>query len=181
MSSSSKSQKAKDNQDKKTGGLRLFLDNFEEYMCAVGLTVMTIFTFLGVISRKLPQVNLSWTMELVTTIFVWVCALASSAAFKTNSHMGFGFITDKLKGVPRAVHKWLRVAVIFANYAMWIYYGAKMTIGQFQSGLVTAVMATPGWIIGMAIPISAVLTVMRVLQYELGYRFGLTKEEENVQ
>ncbi|MBE6905201.1 MAG: TRAP transporter small permease [Ruminococcaceae bacterium] len=141
-------------------------------MCSAGLVVMTIFTFLGVISRKLPQVNLSWTMELVTTMFVWVCALASAAAFKTNSHMGFSYLTDKLRGIPRGIHKWLRVAIIFANYALWIIYGFKMVADQIESGLVTAVMATPGWLIGLAVPISAVLTVIRILQYELGYRFG---------
>ncbi len=141
-------------------------------MCSAGLVVMTIFTFLGVISRKLPQVNLSWTMELVTTMFVWVCALASAAAFKTNSHMGFSYLTDKLRGIPRGIHKWLRVAIIFANYALWIIYGFKMVSDQIESGLVTAVMATPGWLIGLAVPISAVLTVIRILQYELGYRFG---------
>lgn len=111
-------------------------------------------------------------MELVTTMFVWVCALASAAAFKSNSHMGFSYLTDKLHGIPRGIHKWLRVVVIFANYALWIVYGFKMVSDQIQSGLVTAVMATPGWLIGLAIPVSAVLTVIRILQYELGYRFG---------
>ncbi|CAK7048686.1 MAG: hypothetical protein DELT_00942 [Desulfovibrio sp.] len=152
--------------------MKKFIDHFEEYMCAIGLVVMTIFTFLGVISRKLPQVNLSWTMELVTTMFVWVCALASAAAFKTNSHMGFGYLTDKLKGNAATFHKWLRIGIIFANYAIWIFYGSRMVMGQIKSGLVTPVMATPGWLIGLAIPLSAVLTLVRILQYEFGYTFS---------
>ena len=152
--------------------MKKFLDYFEEYMCAVGLVVMTIFTFLGVISRKLPQVNLSWTMELVTTMFVWVCALAAAAAFKTNSHMGFGYLTDKLTGKAKIVHKVLRIAIIFANYSIWIVYGGRMMMNQLASGLVTPVMATPGWLIGLAIPFSACLTVVRILQEEFGYNFG---------
>lgn len=143
----------------------------EEYMCAVGLVVMTIFTFLSVISRKLPQVNLSWTMELVTTMFVWVCALAAAAAFKTNSHMGFGYLTEKLTGKAKLMHRVLRIAIIFANYSIWIVYGTRMVMAQIQSGLVTPVMATPGWLIGLAIPFSAVLTVLRILQEEFGYTF----------
>ena len=151
--------------------MKKFLDNFEEYMCAIGLIIMTLFTFLGVISRKLPQVNLSWTMELVTTMFVWVCALAAAAAFKTNSHMGFGYLTDKLGGKARLAHKILRLIIIYANYAIWLVYGTRMMLGQLQSGLVTPVMATPGWIIGFAIPFSAALTIVRVLQEEFGYEF----------
>lgn len=158
--------------------LKKFLDNLEEYICAVGLVVMTIFTFLGVISRKLPQVNLSWTMELVTTMFVWVCCMAAVAAFKTNSHMGFAYITDKFKGKAALIHKWLRIGIIFANYALWIVYGSRMVIDQFNSGLVTAVMSTPGWLIGLAIPLSAVLTMIRILQFELGYKFDLMTQGE---
>ncbi len=158
--------------------MRKFIDNFEEYMCAIGLTVMTVFTFLGVISRKLPQVNLSWTMELVTTMFVWVCALAAAAVFKTNAHMGFGYLTGMLPRRAAAIHRWLRIAIIFGYYSIWIVYGTQMTITQFERGLVTPVMATPGWLIGLAIPLSAVLAILRILQYEFGYHFGFADQQQ---
>lgn len=151
--------------------MKKFLDHFEEYMCAAGLVTMTLFTFLGVISRKLPQVNLSWTMELVTTMFVWVCALAAAAAFKTNSHMGFAYLTDKLGGKAKLAHRALRIVIIFANYGIWIVYGSRMVMSQIESGLVTPVMATPGWLIGLAVPFSAILSVIRILQEEFGYSF----------
>ena len=34
--------------------MKKFIDNFEEYMCSIGLIIMTIFTFLGVIDPR-PQ------------------------------------------------------------------------------------------------------------------------------
>ena len=151
--------------------MKKILDNFEECLCAVGLCLMTLFTFLGVISRKLPQVNLSWTMELVTTIFVWVCSLAAAAVFKENAHMGFSYLTDKLKGFPKKIHRWIRIAIILINFSIWIGYGARMVLGQIHSGLITPVMSTPGWMIGIAIPTAGVLTCIRLLQYELGYKF----------
>ncbi len=156
--------------------MKKFFDNFEEYVCAAGLCLMTFFTFLGVISRKLPQVNLSWTMELVTTIFVWVCTLAAAAVFKENAHMGFSYLTDKLKFIPKQIHRWLRIVILLSNYAVWIIYGVRMVAGQIHSGLVTPVMSTPGWLIGIAIPFSAVLTCTRLLQYESGYKFTKIKE-----
>ncbi len=152
--------------------MRKLLDNFEEYVCAFGLVVMTVFTFLGVISRKLPQVNLSWTMELVTTMFVWVCALAGAAVFKTNSHMGFGYLTQMLPGRAKQIHRWLRIAVLILYYSIWICYGGRMALTQFERGLVTPVMSTPGWLIGVAVPLSGVLAILRILQYEFGYNFG---------
>lgn len=146
--------------------MKNFIDYFEEYICAIGLVIMTIFTFIGVISRKMPNVNLSWTMELVTTVFVWVCALASAAVFKTNSHMGFSYFTDKFTGKLKLVHKIIRIIIIFSNYAIWIIYGFRMVINQYKTGLVTSVMQTPGYLIGIAIPISAILSIYRIIQYE---------------
>ncbi len=151
--------------------MKKILDNFEEYVCTLGLCLMAIFTFLGVISRKLPQVNLSWSMELVTTIFVWVCTLAAAAVFKQNSHMGFSYLTDKLSFLPKKIHRWLRLAILFAYYAVWLTYGSRMVAGQIHSGLVTPVMSTPGWLIGLSIPFSGALTCVRLLQYEFGYKF----------
>ena len=37
---------------------------------------------------------------------------------------------------------------------------------QVKSGMVTSVMQTPGYLIGLAIPISAILSIIRIIQYE---------------
>ncbi len=143
-----------------------FWSNLEEYMCAVALIIMTLVTFVNVLSRKIPSLNLAFTQEIVTTMFVWVCCLAAAAAFKTDSHMGFSFFTDKLKGRPKLIHKFLRIAICFICYGIWLVYGFRMVIGQYNSNLVTPVMQMPGWLIGIAIPLSAILSMIRILQYE---------------
>lgn len=158
--------------------MKKFVDNFEEYVCAVGLTVMTIFTFLGVLSRKLPQVNLSWTMELVTTMFVWVCALAAATVFKTNSHMGFSYIADRTTGWVKTMHKWLRIAILFGYFAIWLIYGGRLAFIEYEHHLVTPVMGTPGWLIGLAIPLAGVLAIIRILQYEFSYGFRPLGKED---
>lgn len=143
-----------------------FWENFEEYMCAIALVIMTIVTFINVLSRKIPTLNLAFTQEVVTTMFVWVCCLAASSAFKTDSHMGFAYFTNKLQGKAKLIHKHIRIAICFICYAIWLLYGLRMVIGQFNSNLVTPVMQMPGWLIGIAVPVSAVLSIIRILQYE---------------
>lgn len=145
---------------------RKFWNNFEEYMCAIALVIMTIVTFINVLSRKLPSLNLAFTQEIVTTMFVWVCCLAAAAAFKTDSHMGFSYFTDKLKGQTKVIHKILRIAICFSCYGIWLIYGLRMTISQFNLNLLTPVMQMPGWLIGIAVPLSAVLSMVRLFQYE---------------
>lgn len=145
-----------------------FWNHFEEYLCSVALVIMTVVTFINVLSRKLPSLNLSFTQELVTTMFVWVCCLAAASAFRTNSHMGFEYLAGKLKGKAKLIHKIIRIAIIVVTYFIWIVYGTRMVMGQIQTGMLTAVMQLPGWMIGIAIPLSGVLSIIRLLQYEFG-------------
>ena len=72
---------------KEKGLLKDFWENFEEYLCSAALLIMTLVTFMNVFSRKISWFNMSFTQELVTTMFVWVCCLAAASVFKTDSHL----------------------------------------------------------------------------------------------
>ena len=90
-------------------------NNFEDYLCAIALIIMCLVTFINVFSRKVTWLNLSFTQELVTTMFVWVCCLAAASAFKTDSHMGFAYCTNKLTGNIKFVHRYLRIILWMIN------------------------------------------------------------------
>lgn len=140
---------------------------FEEYLCALALIVMSIVTFVNVFSRKVDWINLSFTQELVTTLFVWVCCLAAASAFKSDSHMGFAYLTDKLTGGARSLHKWLRTLIISVNYVIWFFYGCGMVFRQAHYNMHTGVLEMPIWMIGIAIPLSAVLSLIRLWTYSI--------------
>ena len=101
---------------KEKGFLKDFWENFEEYLCSAALLVMTLVTFMNVFSRKISWFNMSFTQELVTTMFVWVCCLAAASVFKTDSHMGFNYLTDMFTGTARKVYRMSRLLLCSANY-----------------------------------------------------------------
>ena len=146
--------------------LRELWDNFEEYICAIALVIMALVTFMNVFSRKITWFNMSFSQELVTTMFVWVCCLAAASAFKTDSHMGFAYLTDKFKGKARTVHSIFRIIVCCINYIIWIIWGTIMVYRQYKYGLLTGVLEMPSWLIGLAIPLSAVFSIVRMIQRE---------------
>lgn len=108
---------------KEKGFLKDFWENLEEYLCSAALLVMTFVTFMNVFSRKITWFNMSFTQELVTTMFVWVCCLAAASVFKTDSHMGFNYLTDKFTGTGRKVYRICRLLLCSANYGIWIIWG----------------------------------------------------------
>lgn len=144
-----------------------FWKNFEEYVCAAALLIMALVTFMNVFSRKISWFNMSFTQELVTTMFVWVCCLAAAAAFKTNSHMGFAYLTDKLTGKAKTIHTIIRATLITINYLIWLVWGIDMVLRQIRYHMLTGVLEMPIWLIGIAIPLSAVLSIFRLWQYTL--------------
>mgnify|MGYP000204096737 CR=1 FL=1 len=144
--------------------LKQIWNHFEEYLCAVALIVMSLVTFINVFSRKVDFINLSFTQELVTALFVWVCCLAAASAFKSDSHMGFAYLTDKLTGNMKKLHKWVRVILITVNFVIWFVYGCDMVWRQAHYHMQTGVLEMPIWMIGIAIPVSAVLSILRLWQ-----------------
>ena len=156
--------------DKSKSILREIWDNFEEYICAIALVIMAVVTFVNVFSRKVTWFTMSFSQELVTTMFVWVCCLAAASAFKTDSHMGFAFLTDKLRGRARTIHAYARMIVCIANYVIWIIWGAIMVYRQYKYGLLTGVLEMPSWLIGLAIPLSGIFSIIRIIQYEMKHR-----------
>ncbi len=144
-----------------------FWKNFEEYLCAIALIIMASITFMNVFSRKVSWINMSFTQELVTTMFVWVCCLAAAMAFKTNSHMGFAYLMDKLTGAKKTLHTYFRAGLITVNYIIWLVWGIDMVLRQFRYHMLTGVLEMPIWLIGIAIPLSAVLSIIRLWQYTM--------------
>lgn len=137
---------------------------FEEYLCAIALVIMALVTFINVFSRKVEFINLSFTQELVTALFVWVCCLAAASAFKSDSHMGFSYLTDKLTGGIKKLHTYVRAVLITTNFVSWFVYGCGMVWRQAHYNMLTGVLEMPIWMIGIAIPVSAVLSILRLWQ-----------------
>lgn len=158
--------------------MKHFWNYFEEYLCSIALVIMSVVTFINVFSRKVSFINLSFTQELVTTMFVWVCCLAAAAAFKTDSHMGFSYLTDKLTGKARNIQRYTRVTLITANYLIWLIWGIDMVYRQAHYHMLTGVLEMPIWMIGIAIPLSAVLSIFRLWQYAYREERGTAKKEE---
>ena len=62
--------------------LKKILDNIEEVLCAICLSIMTIITFINVIARYVLSASLSFTDEITTYLFVLLSLLGSAIAAK---------------------------------------------------------------------------------------------------
>ena len=84
--------------------------------------------------------------------------------------MGFAYITDKFRGSTRVTHAWFRLLICCANYGIWAVWGTTMVYRQYKYGLLTGVLEMPSWLIGLAIPLSAICSIIRMVQYEMALK-----------
>ena len=144
--------------------MKKFLNNIEEILCAICLSIMTIIAFVNVVSRFLLSASLSFTDEITTYLFVLLSLMGSAVAAKRGAHLGLTVLTDL---VSPSVKKILKIigfvfAIIFSSSVL--YYGILMVQSQMQRGQVTANMQWPEWIFGSFVPIGAFFLTLRFIQ-----------------
>ena len=76
--------------------MKKIFGNIEEIICAVIVSVMTLLTFANVVSRYWLHASISFTDELTTNLFVFLCTMGTALAVKRNAHLGLSIITDRL-------------------------------------------------------------------------------------
>ena len=144
--------------------MKKFLNNIEEILCAICLSIMTIIAFVNVVSRFLLSASLSFTDEITTYLFVLLSLMGSAVAAKRGAHLGLTVLTDL---VSPSVKKILKIigfvfAIIFSSSVL--YCGIFMVQSQMQRGQVTANMQWPEWIFGSFVPIGAFFLTLRFIQ-----------------
>jgi len=76
--------------------LLFFLNNFEEVVAGVCLSVMVGITFCNVIGRYFFTAPITWGDEFCLFLAGWAVFLGMSAAYKRNQHLGMEFLLNHL-------------------------------------------------------------------------------------
>jgi len=157
--------------------MKKFFDNFENYIMAFGLTVMTFITVINVISRKFLGLSMSFLEELTTSMFILITLLGAAAAAKRGGHLGLSALTDLL---PKKYQKYVAlitwaVAAFFS--ILLIQYGIVMVKGEMAMGITTPSLGWPEWWLGMFLPIGGAFIFIRFTQWTIN-EFNKAKKEE---
>ena len=135
----------------------------EERIIAVLLCIMVLMVFAQILSRYIFHTSLSHTEELVRYFFVWVTFFGIAAAVARKKHLSVAIATSFL---PEKFVKWTRIAsgvcaVLFA--AVILFTGVRVVLLQVRTHQTTAALGMPMWIMGLAIPVCALVLITRVI------------------
>ncbi len=122
---------------------------------------MLLLTFVNVISRFMLHMSLSFSEEIVTSLFVLASLAGTSIAIRDGSHLGLDYITSFMnKKVQRAL-TYLANFLGIIMCCVILYYGIYMVAGEYTSNQLSATMQWPEWIYGLSVPFGAALLIFR--------------------
>ncbi len=145
--------------------LRLIGEKFEEFVMMLGMIAMVTLNFTNVVFRYFfPQTPFSYTEELTLLIFIWVTMLGIACGYKWVSHTGLSIVTDMLPQVPRKLALAFATACSLGLFVMIFYQGVLMVQNQLKYGQILPGMKISAAVAGSAIPVCAVVVMIRAVQ-----------------
>lgn len=144
--------------------IKKIIDNIEEIVCLISLSVMTLLTFANVVTRYVFNFSMNFAEEISTYMFVLLSLFGASIAAKRGAHLGFTLLADHVpKIVARSFEVLSAVAgILFAGVIF--YYGIDMTVTQFQRGQLSLGAQIPEWIYGSFVPLGSFFLMLRFLE-----------------
>lgn len=132
-----------------------------EWTCGALIAAMVVIVWLGVVTRYLPVVGLTWTEELARYVMIWAALLAVSCAAYRCEHVGLDLLP---RALPPGLSKPLRIAIDVLVVLFFVFlavYGIDMALeGRMQfSTLWGLTMEVPF----AAVPVSSALAAFQFL------------------
>lgn len=144
--------------------IKKVIDNIEEIVCLIALSVMTMLTFANVVTRYVFNFSMNFAEEISTYMFVLLSLFGASIAAKRGAHLGFTLLADHVPKIVAQIFEVLSAVAGILFAGVICYYGVSMTITQFQRGQLSLGAQVPEWIYGSFVPLGAFFLLLRFIE-----------------
>lgn len=141
-----------------------YLDYFEEFILSITFIVITAVTFANIVSRNIMDLSLSFTEEITINLLVLITFVGTSLGVRRYAHLGFTLLYDKGNKVVKKIVIFISGITSGILFAILLYFGFEMVKFQMQMGQTTPALGLPQWILSSALPLGALLCLIRTVQ-----------------
>lgn len=158
-------------------GIKRFYNKAEEYLLVSSLALTVILVFAQVVMRKIFNQSISWSEELCRYIFIWQIWFGVSLAFRNKQHIAIEMVTDKLNGKSKIIYQMVANIITLGFNIFLMTYGFKLVSMMIGRGAVSSGLRVPLYIVYLAVPLSSLVIVFRLV----GQIFGQVQQLKNVE
>lgn len=149
-----------------------WLGRLTDGICALaaGGTVLVV---LAQVVGRLMGAPVSWSEELTRAFFIWMIFIGLASSMR---HADAARVTIFLQALPRAMRPVALPIYLLTSlgfFALMGWTGAAMVRQQFVMNESIATLACPTWILGLVMPISAVLAILCTLESLRNHRAAI--------
>jgi len=140
------------------------LDNFENYICQVLLSIFITLLFIEILARELFNHSLSWEEELARFAFVWFVFLGASYAARLAAH---NRVTFQFKFLPKTVANYIEAFsdAIWVLFNIVIIYKSVFLIqSMFEYPYITPTLGWSMAYVYMIFPLAFTVMTIRIIQ-----------------
>lgn len=124
--------------------------------------------FANVIARYLVNYSLAFSEELEVAGLVWLTMLGAAMGFRRSAHIGFTILRDQLPRPLRRLAAAASVALTVGSMLALVWLGWLQIRAERSLDTVSEALAVPQWLYTAALPVGAVIVIVRVLQSARG-------------
>ena len=139
--------------------------NVESIVTATVLIVMLALVFVGVLSRYIFHFSISFTEELVCTMFVLLSTMGGALASKENGHYTLDLVTGMMKPETKKIFMLIDTTLTALAAGILCYTGVQMVMSQMRMGSVSIALRIPNWIYGSCVPLGLIFIIFRSIEF----------------
>jgi TRAP-type C4-dicarboxylate transport system permease small subunit len=116
------------------------------------------------VSSRLVGMPVTWTEEATRYLFVWMIFLGLAAGFRT---VETARVTILIAALPVSLHRMAVPVYVVASVVFFVltgWTGYKLVQQQYMMNETAATLAIPMWMIGIVMPLSAVLAILAIIE-----------------
>jgi len=151
--------------------IKKFFEIFNKIFDSIAVLV-TLAIFITVIIQIVGRFvghPASWTEEGTRFLFTWMIFLGVGIGFRRAESAR---VTVFLNWMPKVMHKiakWIYTVSSIGFFLFMFFYGLQLVGQQVRMNEMGSALMIPMWIVGICIPISAVLGILGIIESLLFY------------
>ncbi len=140
------------------------LDYFEEVILFITFVTITLITFANILSRNIFKFSFSFTEEITINLLVLLTFVGTALGVRRYAHLGFTLVYDLVGKVGKKAIILISSIISGALFSILLFYGFEMVQFQMKISQTTPALGLPQWILSLALPIGALLCLIRTVQ-----------------
>lgn len=117
------------------------IDRIIKFICILLFTSLLVIISLQIIARYIFQTPYIWTEEGASLIFIWLCFLGGTIAYRKNAHISIDFFINILNPTTKKIV----TSIILLLIAVFFIFLALISIPLIERGTLLRVVTLP-WI-----------------------------------